>query len=90
MSSAYCRGGKGFYKTWTFDCSSPQYRGELFYQTVHFSKKISKVLRQKLVEWIMKISNVRESPIARDTLLITDVEYGLKRRVPKLLLECST
>ena len=34
-------------------------------------------------------SNVRESPIARDTLLITDAEYGVKRRMPKLLLECS-
>ena len=37
----------------------------------------------------MKILNVREPPIARDTLLITDAEYGLKQRVPKLLLECS-
>ena len=25
----------------------------------------------------------------RDTLLITDAEYRVKRRVPKLLLECS-
>ena len=32
---------------------------------------------------------MRESPIARDTLLITDAEYGVKRRFPKLLLECS-
>ena len=32
---------------------------------------------------------MRESPIARDTLLITDMESGVKRRVPKLLLECS-
>ena len=37
----------------------------------------------------MKISNVRESPIAGDTLLITDAEYGLKLRVPKILLKCS-
>ena len=37
----------------------------------------------------MKHSNVRESPIARDTLLITDAESGVKRRVPKLILECS-
>ena len=37
----------------------------------------------------MKNSNVRESPIARDTLLIIDTEYGVKHRVPKLLLECS-
>ena len=32
---------------------------------------------------------MRESPIARDTLLITDTESRVKRRVPKLLLECS-
>ena len=37
----------------------------------------------------MKNSNVRESPIASDTLLITDAESGVKQRVPKLLLECS-
>ena len=37
----------------------------------------------------MKISNVRESPIARDTLLIIDAESRVKWRVPKLLLECS-
>ena len=43
----------------------------------------------KLVEWIIINSNVRESPIARDTLLITDAEYGLKRKVTKLLMEFS-
>ena len=37
----------------------------------------------------MKISNVRESPIAHDTLLITDAEYGVKSMVPELLLGCS-
>ena len=52
------------------------------------TKKVSKALRQKLVEWIMKNSNVCESPIARDTLLIKYVESGVKLRVPKLLLEC--
>ena len=31
---------------------------------------------------------MRESPIARDNLLITDAEYGVKLRVPKLSLEC--
>ena len=36
----------------------------------------------------MKNSNVREYPIARDTLLIIDAESGVKWRVPKLLLEC--
>ena len=35
----------------------------------------------------MKISNVRESPISRDTVIITDVESGVKSRVPKLLLK---
>ena len=37
-------------------------------------KNVSKALRQKLVERIIKNSNVCESPIERDTLLITDVE----------------
>ena len=35
----------------------------------------------------MKNSNVCESPIARDTLLITDAESGVRRRLQKLLLE---
>ena len=37
----------------------------------------------------MKHSNVRESPIARDTLIITDAESGVKLIVPRLLLGCS-
>ena len=37
----------------------------------------------------MKNSNVREYPIARDTLLIKDAESGVKRKVLKLLLECT-
>ena len=37
----------------------------------------------------MKNPNVFEYPIARDTLLITDVESGVKQKVLKLLLECS-
>ena len=37
----------------------------------------------------MKNSNVFESPIACDTLLITDAEAVVKQRVPKLLLGCS-
>ena len=62
----------------------------MVYQTMHcLNKTISKALRQKLVEWIMKNSNVRESPISRDTLLITDAESRVKRIVPKLLLEYS-
>ena len=37
----------------------------------------------------MKNSNVRQSPITRDTLLIADADTKVKHRVPKLLLECS-
>ena len=55
-------GEKGFYKMWTFDCSILQYRGEVFYQTMHCSnKKVIRALRHELVEWITKILNVRES-----------------------------
>ena len=46
-------------------------------------------MRQKIVDWIMKISNVCQSPITRDTLLIADADFKVKRRVSKLLLECS-
>ena len=53
------------------------------------TKKVSKALRQELVDWIMKNSNVRQSPITCDTLLIADADTKEKRRVPKLLLECS-
>ena len=49
------------------------------------TKKGSRVLRQELVDWIMKNSNLRQSPIARDTLIIVDVGNKVKRRVPKLL-----
>ena len=37
----------------------------------------------------MKNSNVCQSRITCDTVLITDADYKVKRRVPKLLLECS-
>ena len=53
------------------------------------TKKISKALRKETVDWIMKNSNVRDSPITHDTLLIADADTKVKRRVPKLLLECS-
>ena len=46
-------------------------------------------MRQEIVDWIIKNSNVRQSPITRDTLLIADAYSKVKRRVPKLLLECS-
>ena len=41
------------------------------------TKKVSKALIQKLVEWGMKNSNAIESPIARDNVLIADVESGV-------------
>ena len=53
------------------------------------TKTISKALRKETVDWIMKNSNVRQSPITCDTLLIADADTKVKRRVPKLLLECS-
>ena len=82
---------KGFYKTWIFNFSSPQYRGGIVYQTMYGSNKnVIKALRQELVEWIIKNSNMREYPIARDTLLIIDAESGVRRRFPKPLLGCST
>ena len=34
-------------------------------------------------------SNVCQYPITRDNLLIADADTKVKRRVPKLLLECS-
>ena len=37
----------------------------------------------------MKYSNVRQSPITRDTLLIADADTKVKRRVNKRLLGCS-
>ena len=46
-------------------------------------------MRKETVDWIMKNSTVRESPITRDTLLIADADTKEKRRVPKLLLEYS-
>ena len=53
------------------------------------TKKVSKALRQEIVDWIKKNSNVRQSPITRDTLLIVDADTKVKHRILKLLLECS-
>ena len=39
---------KVFYKTWTFDGSSPKYRGEMVYQTMHCSKKNCKGIETKI------------------------------------------
>ena len=46
-------------------------------------------MRKETIDWIMKNSNVHQSPITRDTLLIPDADTKVKRRVTKLLLECS-
>jgi hypothetical protein len=46
-------------------------------------------MRQALHAWIINHPNVIDSPIARDRLLITDPETGLKKRTGKLLLEIS-
>ena len=83
MSSAYRRKKEASTK-----------RGNLIAQAhnteVKFSnKKVNEALREKLVERKMKILNVRKYPISRDTLIIIDAESGVKRRGPKLLLECS-
>ena len=51
------------------------------------TNKISNTLRQEIVDWIMKNSNVRQSPITRDTLLVADANTKVKGSVPKLLLE---
>ena len=53
------------------------------------TKTISKALRQEIVDCTMKNSNVRQSPITRNNLLIADADTKVKRRVPKLLLKCS-
>ena len=53
------------------------------------TKTVNKALSKETVDWIMKNSNVHQSPITRDTLLIADADTKVKRRVPKLLLECS-
>ena len=81
---------KGFYKTWTFDCSSHNIDVKWSMKPcIVQTETVRKTLRHKLVMWILKHSNMRESPIARDTFLITSTEYGVKLIVPKILLECS-
>ena len=52
------------------------------------TKKSSKELIKETIDWIMKNSTVRKSPLTRDNLLIADADTKVKRRVPKLLLEC--
>ena len=62
----------------------------MVYQTMHCLNKNSyQGIGQKIFEWMIKNSNMRESPIVRDTLFTTDAESGVKRRVTKLLLEYS-
>ena len=44
MSSAYCK--KRLLQTWTFNFSSPKYRGGMVYKTMHgLTKKMSKSMK---------------------------------------------
>ena len=82
MSSTYCRVKMACTKCGQF--ISQVHNIEVKWSAklcIFRTKRVSKTLREKLVECIMKKSNMRESPIARDTLLITDAEYGVRRRV---------
>ena len=65
-------------------------RGHLIAEVKNTAVKWSiKALRQEIFNWIIKNSNVRQSPITRDNLIIADADSKVKRRVPKLLLEYS-
>ena len=90
MSSSYCREKKASTKRGSLIAQVHNTEVKWYVKPyIIRSKKVSKALRQKLVEWIKKNSDMREYPIARDTLLIKDEESLVKRRVLKLLLECS-
>ena len=41
------------------------------------------------MKWIVKDSKMHESRISHDNLLITDTKSRVKKRVQKILLECS-
>ena len=76
MSSTYLWGGKSSTKGRHFIAQVHNTEVKWSIKPCIVRKKtFSKALRQKLLEWMVKISNVRESPIACDTLLITDAEY---------------
>ena len=51
-------------------------------------KKVYDALIQKVVDWVLRDSNVRELPIVCNTLLIDKHGNGVQTHVPKLLLEC--
>jgi hypothetical protein len=48
--------------------------------------KITKTIQANLRQWILDHPHVINSPIAKDTLLVTNAQ-GVKERVSKLLLE---
>ena len=52
------------------------------------NKKVDYDLIQKVVDLVLQNSNVRESPIVRNTLLIDKHSNGVRTRAHKLLLEC--
>eukprot|EP00978_Attheya_sp_CCMP212_P012464 scaffold31102_cov31-Attheya_sp.AAC.1 len=47
-----------------------------------FKKKVDDTLIEKVVDWVLRNSNIRESPIVRDTLLIDEDGNGVKLVFP--------
>ena len=52
-------------------------------------KKLDDALIQKFVYWVLRNSNVSETTIVRDTLIIDKHGNGVRTRVPKVVPECS-
>ena len=84
MSSAYCK-KKASTKRVHLIAQVHNTEVKWSFKTCIVRKKVRKASRQKLFEWIIKNSYVCESPIARDTLLITYAESWVKRILPKTL-----
>jgi hypothetical protein len=51
------------------------------------SRKVTKTVREKVVNWIRTHDHVVNSPIYNETILVTTPENSEKIRVPKLLIE---
>jgi hypothetical protein len=51
------------------------------------SRKVTKEVRAKVIEWIKNHDHVVNSPIYNETILVTDPETSEKCRVSKLLIE---
>ena len=52
------------------------------------TKKVDCMLIHKVVDWVLRNSNLCESLIIRDTLLINEQVKDDQTRAPKLLLNC--